>query len=230
MNDLRPLLVTPWLATPVVHFRRTQVPPVNHQLGADEQGWGGWLAEQWYATAAGVHRLVWGGAASLTTGITVPAEVADPTLARNYLADVLVRLGTVHGWPPEEVARRAAAMRAERNAGTVHDTIDRVVAYGPPATWSGAQSWYSIAQEMQRTASVLASGEAAGVVRSTTIAVATNAQRTAQNVIDGARDSAGNLGLGLGLGLGVLAVGALIVAGGPAPLFNAARQRASARG
>jgi hypothetical protein len=223
--DLRPALVTRWLATPQVRFVRTPLPPApaREQLGA-EQGWGAWLEQQWYATTAAAHRLVWGGAARLSTGIDVPAESADPLAARAYLADLVDRLALVYGWPADRSAALAAAMRAERPAATVYDTVERLKAFGPPLDWPSANSWFVVAGELQRVASIVSSGEAAGTVRTATITAATNIADAGRRVAAVAESNASSIGFGVGLGAVALVAGAVVVFAGP-QLVAASRAR-----
>lgn len=224
VTDLRRFIVTPYLATPEVQLQRTPLPPLPGQRIGATDSWGAWVASQWADTTAAAHRVIWGGLANLTTGIRIPEEAANPTAARDYLAGFAERLAAVNGWPADDAARRVAAMRAEPVAPTINDTVDRVAAYGPPLSWPGAEAWYSVADEQKRLASLLAAGEAAGVVRSTAVSASAQAAHIARELKAGVEAGGTNVGVGVGLGLVGVAVVGLGVALGPTILANRARR------
>lgn len=237
--DLRRALVTPWLATPVITFTRTPLPPVRRgrpRLGADtaapeapsDPGYAARLERAWYDTTAWAHELLWGGAASLTTGIRVPEESRTPAAAQAYLAELLVRLGETYAWPADRVTTLAAAMRAEKVAGTVHDTVERMKAYGPPLEWPEAARWFGVAHEIQRVAAAVSAAESAGVVRSTAIAAAGAAKEAAIATNDALKEHGQAAGTGIGLGLGLAVAGVALVYLGPQLLVASRARRALA--
>lgn len=202
--DLRGVLVRR-MRTPVVRLAPAPLDRGTVDRIGDQGSWTAWLIDHWRHTARSLHQLVYGSAAALATGITVPTEIADPTAARSYLARVLGRLASLHGWPAAEVSRRVALIAGERNAATVGDTIARVVSYGPPRTWPGAGAWYEVAAEMQRSAALLSAGEAALLVRREAADLSADLRAGLERLAT--ITERGSVGVGVGVGLGVVALG-----------------------
>lgn len=119
--------------------------------------------EWWRGLTSQLHRAATTTAVGVVTGIKVPEESTTPSKAREYLAELLEQQGQLRGWPPAEVARYAAAIRATALAGTVGVTVDRILATAaPPPSWPGVDGWYTVAKQVQTSAALLSLGELAG--------------------------------------------------------------------
>lgn len=93
-------------------------------------------------------------------GLDLPREVVDPVAARKYLADLLETMGALHGWPADQVAQYAVAMRKIDPAGTVVATVDRILSSTPPPKeWPGVDGWYRIALQIRSSAAYNGWGE-----------------------------------------------------------------------
>lgn len=224
MNALLQALVTKRPPDRVLTLIVADEPIRLSSLGADEpaQGWGDWVTSKWSDLNSSLHRMLYGGSTALASGVVVPRELTDPAAVRAHLAEALDRYATVYGWPPEDVQRRVWAIQTAGNASTVYATVERCQGYGPDVAWPGAQSWYDLCDEIKRAIALVSAGEAAGTVRTTTVAAWQQAKDVAaaglnrvDKVIEVQGKVAGGAGVGIGIGLVIVAVGAAIIFLGP---------------
>lgn len=202
------------------------------RFGAEAEGWGAWAARKWAETTAGLHQLVYGGAVAAGTGVVVPSEVKSPAGASDYLRYAFGELAKANGWPQTEVDRRLASMKAAGTAATVVDTIARLRPLGPDPSWPAAATWYSIADDMSRSAALVSTGEASAKMIEGALTNADEVRSILAEVgakVDRALSIGENYSKGIGAGIGTVAgivlVGFLVWLGWPYLAGAAAAKR-----
>ena len=180
-------------------------------LGADgdDRSYAQWLLDGWHQVTTGLHRFVWGTGSELASGVVIPAEVKDPKLAQQLVADQYRNFGKTFGWPAAVVEQRVAGMLAAGVGATTVTTLERCVPFGPDAAWPEARAWYALVDEIMRAAASVDAGEAAGNVRISAVNTWEQAKVAADRVATITEKGA----TGLGMGFGVAVVGVALVAG-----------------
>lgn len=145
------------------------------------------LSEWWQKLNAQLYYVVTnpGLAIKRLVGLDLPREAVDPVMAREYLADLLETMGTLHNWPSVEVAKHVTAIRVLAPAGTVVATIDRILASAaPPKDWPGVDGWYQIAAQVRSSAYYSNIGERLSLWQSAGLSALQAAQRLRAELVE----------------------------------------------
>jgi len=218
-GDLRAYVVE---RVPAAQIVRAPAPPMTVTIAAfgEADTWIDQTIAWWGDKLRKLHTAIYQGAVSVSTGLEVPQESASPEAARAYLVRTFLHLAGINGWPPPQAGARVAAMQAQPVAQGVVATVQRLAEFGPDPRWTGAASWYKIANQVAQGAALASAGEAAGIVSIKARSVARDvserldkaaaqwgalAQQYGQNM----SRSAGSIGTGIGLALGVGILAAL---------------------